>query len=48
MYAIGVLGGLEALALHHGIDGTLFVPIATLIAGLGGFAFAKAGPSDST
>ncbi len=39
--AIVALAGLEALALHKGIDGTLFVPvvaaIVALAAGFGGF-----------
>ena len=44
LYAIAVLGALEAFAIHHGIDGALFIPVATLIAGLGGYAVGK-GPS---
>ena len=35
--AILSLAGLEALALHKEVDGTLFVPVVAAIAGLGGF-----------
>jgi len=45
LYAMAALTILEGLALHHGVDGALLVPIATLIAGLGGFALGKTPPS---
>lgn len=47
LYAIAVLGILEYAALHAGIDGALFVPVATLIAGLGGYAVAKSPANDA-
>jgi len=35
--AILAIGGLEALALSKGIDGTIFIGAIVVIAGLGGY-----------